>query len=155
MTLLNLNGAKSTDMRCFTLVCGIFILRQFANKLVADHVEWLGPAMTWWAIPMERYIGELKGMVGLMSNMDANLANKVITAEHLNHLPPTDLLYTPSSLPKHDEPFPFAAGERMEYRKKPPSDVLKALRHRFRAARLIYSVKEGDDLVLWTKYHLR
>jgi hypothetical protein len=104
---------------------------------------------------MKRYIGELKGIVELMLNIDANLANKVITAEHLNHLPPTDLLYTPSSLPKHDEPYPFAASERIEYRKKPPSDVLKALRHRFRAARLTYPVKEGDDLVLWTKYHLR
>jgi len=36
---------------------------------------------------MERYIGELKGMVSQMSSIDANLAHKAIIAEHLNHLP--------------------------------------------------------------------
>ena len=30
---------------------------------LADHIEDLGPATAWWAIPMERYIGVLKGMV--------------------------------------------------------------------------------------------
>ena len=36
---------------------------------------------------MERYIGVLKGMVSLMSDIEANLASKVITYELLNHLP--------------------------------------------------------------------
>ena len=60
---------------------------QLANDSIADHIEDLSPATAWWAILMERYIGVLKGIVSLMSNIDTNLANKVLISEHLNYLP--------------------------------------------------------------------
>ena len=40
---------------------------------------------------MKQYIGVLKGIVSLMSNIDANLANKVLISEHLNYLPNANL----------------------------------------------------------------
>ena len=42
---------------------------------------------------MERYIGLIKEMVGLMSNIDIDIANKAVVLEHLNHLPPPRQLH--------------------------------------------------------------
>ena len=78
-------------MRFSTLVRLYLLDSQLANDSIADHIKDLGPAITWWAILIERYIGVLKGMVSLMSNINADLANKALISEHLNYLPNTNL----------------------------------------------------------------
>ncbi|KUJ07421.1 uncharacterized protein LY89DRAFT_366556 [Mollisia scopiformis] len=47
---------------------------------------------------MERYIGVLKGMVSLMSNMGMDLANRVITKERLDHLPRVETIFAPQQV---------------------------------------------------------
>jgi len=58
--------------------------------------------MAWLAIPIERFIGGLKGTVSLMSNIDADLTNKSIALG----LPPKKVLLEPPWLPGPNEPFP-------------------------------------------------
>ena len=93
-------------------------------------------------------------MVSLMSNIDMDLANKVITLEHLNHLPQRAPLYTSSSEtgPKEDYPLP-PNDDRMEYKGKIVPEWLKVLQHFFRVQQEEFPVK--GNIVLWRKYHIR
>ena len=59
---------------------------QLLTKSIADHIKDLGPARCYWAIPIERYIGILKGIVRSIVYIDMNLANMVVTMEHRNWL---------------------------------------------------------------------
>ena len=55
---------------------------------------------------MERYVGVLKNMVNLMSDIDTNLANRAISMECIHTLPPQPPLYDLSTIPNRDHPFP-------------------------------------------------
>lgn len=104
---------------------------------------------------MERYIGVLKGMVSLMSNIDANLANKCITLEHLNHLPSTQPLLEPSKLPGPDDTFPqHPNDERLKYKTVLSMRQMDLLRARFQAFQHQYPIDESH-IVKWRKYHVR
>jgi hypothetical protein len=103
---------------------------------------------------MERYIGVLKGMVSLMSDIDANLANKCITLEHLNHLPPTERLLEPQKLPGADEVFPQAPDDSLQYKKPLSNRQMDLLRRRFRSFRHEYPVEE-QHIIKWKKYHVK
>jgi len=67
----------------------------------ADQIKDLGPACTFRAFTMERYIGKIKGMATLRSNIDAQLANSLERIEHRSALPINDN----PSLPYND-PYP-------------------------------------------------
>jgi hypothetical protein len=125
--------------------------------MIADHIEDLGPARCFWAIPMERYIGILKNMVSLMSNIDMNLALRVITLEHTNHL-----FLRRSLLPNDDNdgesndlcwnstyPRPGVA-----FLGEISPTILKLLRARFWHDRLEFPVKL-DRIAAYQKYHLK
>jgi len=66
-----------------------------------DQIKDLGPACTFRAFTMERYIGKIKGMATLRSNIDAQLANSLERIEHRSALPINDN----PSLPYND-PYP-------------------------------------------------
>jgi hypothetical protein len=105
-------GHKRSNLYCFT----------------AKQIASLGPAGGWWAFPMERYIGTLKSMVNLMSNIDGNLANRAIKLEHLNHLPQRPPLYSPASIPPRTASFPFpSADKRMVQHEAPTPTVLDCI----------------------------
>jgi len=55
---------------------------------------------------MERYVGVLKKIVNLMSNINANLANRAISIEYIHTLPPQQLLYDLNTIPNREHPFP-------------------------------------------------
>ena len=77
---------------------------------------------------MERYIGTLKSMVNLMSNIDGNLANRAITLEHLNHLPQRPPLYSPASIPPRTASFPFpSTDKKMVQHEAPTPTVLECI----------------------------
>jgi hypothetical protein len=105
---------------------------------------------------MERYIGTLKSMVNLMSNIDANLANRAIAMECLHYLPKQDTLYSPPLVPGYTEAFPFPPTDtRSSYTNCTPT-VLDIIRNAYP------DDSEGGDypitagrVKLFTKFHLR
>ena len=121
---------------------------------------------------MERYIGVLKGMVSLMSNIDADLANKVyfysfepfqrsneqqcIVMECLNHFPPHQALHTPNSHPDRYAIFPLPPND--------PNLMLRVASAVFSRPwlRLLQQHYAGapnavspEAIVLWKKYHAK
>ncbi|KAF8858543.1 hypothetical protein BDZ45DRAFT_743377 [Acephala macrosclerotiorum] len=88
-----------------------------ALEYIIDSIEYLGPTTAFWAIPIERYLGVIKQIISLMSNIDTNIVNKAIILEHLNHLPPRRPLYeTRFPLPAWNDYYPQAPfNHRMEY----------------------------------------
>ena len=103
---------------------------------------------------MERYIGVLKGLVTLMSDMDGNLAQRALMKEQLNYLPQQESLYTTASTPKWDAPFPFAPTNSLFSSKKGTPTIIEALKRRFPddTGEFPISVKK---VKLTTKFHLR
>lgn len=102
---------------------------------------------------MERYIGVLKDMVSLRSNIDKDLANKVTTFEHLNHLPTRDRHLPP--IPT----FPFAPTDslcRSRYKKPIPRQWEDKLSGTFGDFRGQYPdiAPIGEEVKLWKKYHV-
>jgi hypothetical protein len=97
-------------------------------------------------------------MVGLMSNIDANLANRVITLEYLYHLP-------------HDEPPPSAPGPYNKYPSAPNANSFKTAVYKdavpahweellvgaFGAFRGRYPeiTPDGEEVKLWRKYYVK
>jgi hypothetical protein len=53
----------------------------------ADWITDCGPACYFWQFPMERFCGIIKPMARSKSKLDTSVANGVVMAEHLNHLP--------------------------------------------------------------------
>lgn len=126
---------------------------------LADHIEDLGPATAWWAIPMERYIGVLKGMVSLMSNIDMDLANRSIIMEHLNHIAGDHKpLHEPAT-----KPPPFNAtyprppkDKRSQYTNLMPKEWRTLLRRRFADSQRMYPIETRNKSVrFFGKYHIR
>ena len=108
--------------------------------------------MAWWAIPMERFIGVLKGMVSLMSNIDMNLANRVVTLEHLNHLIPENRLTLPTSLPAYNAKYPLPP---MDPRMQLPSGTLTPIMLKvliFRDYKDRFPITY-HNVVMFKKYH--
>lgn len=90
-----------------------------------------------------------------MSNIDTDLANKVIIMEHLNHLPPQEPLYQVSHLPRYNETYPLPpTDERLKYKYSIPTDWLRLLRSRFQAHAAHYPIN-ANNIILWQKYHVR
>jgi hypothetical protein len=89
-------------------------------------------------------------MVGLMSNIDKDIANRVITFEHLNHLANRPL-YELSSAPSPNEDYPFALKDPCsEYKKAIPRQWEKLFIDRFRDFRGQYLdiSPEGQEVIL-------
>ena len=129
---------------------------------LADHIEDLGPATAWWATPMERYIGVLKGLVTLMSNMDMDLANRSIMMEHLNHLAVDfEELHTPlSGPPSRTDTYPRAPGDRsLEYGRSGNeliNDWRRLLVGMFPGSQQEFPINyQNGRTRLWKKYYLR
>ena len=97
-------------------------------------------------------------MVGLMSNIDVNLANRAITLEHLNHLP-------------HDEPPSSTPGPYDEYPSAPDANTFKTAIYKdavpahweellvgafgdFRG-RYPDIALDGEEVRLWKKYYVK
>lgn len=124
---------------------------------LADQIQNLGPATCFWAYPMERYIGTLKKMVSLMSNIDKDLSNRATTMEYLNHLPNRDPIAHSETANPHSE-YPFA-----------PSDSHAVLNGRIPASweKLLTDLfgqfrgefpdisSDGEEVVAWRKYHVK
>ena len=52
---------------------------------LAAHIQDCGPARYWWQFPMERYCGIIKPMGRSKVQLNASIANAVVTAEMLHH----------------------------------------------------------------------
>lgn len=122
----------------------------------ADQIQLLGPATCFWAYPMERYIGTLKSMVSLMSNIDKDLSNRVITMEFLNHLPNRDpTAHSETADPRAD--YPFAPSDpAAEIRGRVPVNWERLLFEFFGDYRGSYPeiAALGEEVVMWRKYHV-
>jgi hypothetical protein len=115
-------------------------------------------------------------MVSLMSNIDADIATKAATMEHLNHLPPRrNLCESQYPPPDWDSDFPMPPQDsRMEYTADVSKDSkrdkikkggpwvsgtqrgkawLRLLRNKYGGAGDQYKVKR-DKVVYWKKYHI-
>lgn len=102
---------------------------------------------------MERYIGVMKAMRLSMSQIDMSLANKVITLEHLNHLPPiTPLVPLEVSRPGPEAEFPQPGAF---YKKQKLTDpFLRLLQARFYADIREWPVTSAV-VKQHKKYHIR
>jgi len=113
---------------------------------------------------MERYIGFLKRMVSLMSNIDADLANKALISEHLNHLPNSK----PDEEDESDEDDESGDTPRVLKSTYPRPLFAKGLRIRTPITAHWYKLIRGYfakdipqwpftdvDITLWKKYCLR
>lgn len=94
-------------MSHFLLLC-VTINRYCADFQIADHIRDFGPAIYWWAFPIERYIGNLKARLSNMSSIDANLVHAALRMELLHHLYrdldtslPVDFLVLGPRVPSH------------------------------------------------------
>jgi hypothetical protein len=122
---------------------------------LADHIEELGPAMGWWAIPMERYIGVLKSKVSLMSNIDMDLANRVLTMENLNHLPTRPPLHETTVFPDRKQRYPQPPVDaRLMVKLKIQPDWLNFLKSLYKTDKQRFPITP-DNIILWKKYHVR
>lgn len=106
---------------------------------------------------MERYIGVLKGMVSLMSNIDADLANKALISEHLNHIPNSKIPAEEDEDNVSNEPTAFphpsrAKGTRIC--KTITHQQLQLVRGVFHSTLREYPINSMDTK-LWKRYCLR
>jgi hypothetical protein len=68
-------------------------------------------------------------MITKTSDIDANLASRVFTLEHFNYLPPQEALYSATSSPDYNAPFPFPPTDKsMLSRAHPSASVLELVR---------------------------
>ena len=90
-----------------------------------------------------------------MSNIDANLANKAITIEHLNYLPPQASSVDLPSLPERTSPFPFHPKDsRFHYTKSITPTVLTVCRFGFPDETGQFPITPAR-MNLYTKYHVK
>ena len=117
---------------------------------------------------MERYIGLIKEMVGLMSNIDIDIANKAVVLEHLNHLPPPRQLHVLRQPLGWNAKYPQPPEDvRMKYTKdikhtKTGNLTVESIRARETTSRWVNLLQHffrdtatREELVLWKKYHIR
>jgi hypothetical protein len=122
---------------------------------IAEHLQDLGPSGGFSYVPMERFIGLIKSLVPLMSNIDMNIANRMITIEHLNHLPRPGFLKEPQQRDLSegaDYPFASCPGNRSLL----TPYMLQLLQIRFRAYTDQWPIlPTGKHLQVWAKHHPR
>lgn len=94
-------------------------------------------------------------MVSLMSNIDANLANKAITLEHLNHLPLQEPLVDLTSLPDRTMPFPYHPDDpRLQFKGIITHTILDVCKKGFYDESGRFPIV-ARNLKAFTKYHVR
>ena len=90
-----------------------------------------------------------------MSNIDMDLANKVLTMENLNYLPPQAPLYQTTVFPDRDQEFPQPPQDlRLMVKRAIQIDWLEFLRSLYKAEKQRFPI-EPDIVILWKKYHIR
>ncbi len=104
---------------------------------------------------MERYIGVLKSKVSLMSNIDMDLANKVLIMENLNYLPSQAPLHQTTTFPDRDQEFPQPPTDiRLMFKLPIRTDWLEFLKSLYKAEERRYPIR-SNIIILWKKYHIR
>jgi hypothetical protein len=103
---------------------------------------------------MERYIGLIKGLVVLMSNIDMNIAHRMITVEHLNHLPRPGLLKDPSRLDLSEgAAYPFLSSH-LKKEAWLTSWMIALLKIRFQQFERQWPIR-ADEVEVYAKCHPR